>query len=177
MWLASLEARVSGLEGEEAGQVRLREVEGKEEGVWAQVRTLVLQGYAPLAAQSSAVQRMARAAVEGDLTPEGGNGQGMWVAQGEGGRVYGCVALHVRGEVGEVKRLAVGRERRRQGLGSRLLSKMEEQARAEGVREMVAVTVEGMQAARQLYVQQGYVCHNPPAKRAVDSLWTFTKTL
>ena len=80
------------------------------------------------------------------------------------GRVVGCCALRVSGDEGELKRLYVDPAGRGQGLGRRLVSAVEQQARQEGVRVVRLEAGIHQPEALALYRAEGHVerAHFPP---------------
>nr|XP_020663058.1 N-acetyltransferase 14 [Pogona vitticeps]XP_020663059.1 N-acetyltransferase 14 [Pogona vitticeps]XP_020663060.1 N-acetyltransferase 14 [Pogona vitticeps] len=85
--------------------------------------------------------------------------RGIWVAVYDEDDVCGCVALEPwSGEPGaaELKRLAVNRWYRRSGVGRRLLSFLENQARAQGFKFLVAQVSVVTKAAIGLFENTGY---------------------
>ena len=92
-----------------------------------------------------------------DLRPPTG---WLWAASIDG-QVVGCIGLRYvqeddRGRVGEVTRVHVSAAARRQGLGSRLLTAVEQQARADGVAAMRLDVRSDLVEARALYARHGY---------------------
>jgi putative acetyltransferase len=73
------------------------------------------------------------------------------------GAAVGCgaVVLRLAGE-GEVKHLWIDPEHRGHGLGERLLSQLERQARQEGCRRLILTTVSRQHGAVTLYLRNGY---------------------
>uniref|UniRef100_A0A8D0BKB2 Probable N-acetyltransferase 14 n=1 Tax=Salvator merianae TaxID=96440 RepID=A0A8D0BKB2_SALMN len=85
--------------------------------------------------------------------------RGLWVAVYDEDDVCGCVALEpCYGEphAAELKRLAVNRWYRRSGVGRRLLSFLETQARAQGFKTLVARVSVVTKAAIGLFESAGY---------------------
>lgn len=65
------------------------------------------------------------------------------VAEDDGGRVVGCVAVDVAwSDLAEIKSLAVAPDAQGRGIGSELLSAAERDARGVGVRRLFALTYE-----------------------------------
>jgi ribosomal protein S18 acetylase RimI-like enzyme len=96
-----------------------------------------------------------------DLQPPTG---WFWVAT-LGDRVAGCVGLRYVTEdgarVGELTRVFVSGTVRRQGLGARLLTVVERQARADGVASLRLDVRADLVEARALYARHGF--HEVPA--------------
>jgi GNAT superfamily N-acetyltransferase len=85
-----------------------------------------------------------------------GEGSHFWVVE-EDGRLTGMVATRRKdAETAELKRMRVVGERRRQGLGQRLLELVEEFCRRAGYRRVVLDTSDRQAAARRLYERNGY---------------------
>ena len=85
-----------------------------------------------------------------------GGGSHFWVAE-EAGRIIGMAAIHRLGPgTAELKRMRVARDRRRQGLGQRLLELAEEFCRVQGYARIVLDTTDRMEAARRLYEKNGF---------------------
>jgi len=75
-----------------------------------------------------------------------------------GGAVLGCAGLRVLADgVGEVKRVFVAPAARGHGLGRRLMLKLEELARAQGLHTLRLDTRSDLFEARALYAALGYV--------------------
>ncbi|WP_243057131.1 GNAT family N-acetyltransferase [Nocardioides sp. SR21] len=71
--------------------------------------------------------------------------------------VCGCVGLvRVEDQVGEVRRLYVGREHRRLGLGRRLMTEVEHRCRAMGMVELRLDTRRDLVESQRLYASLGY---------------------
>ncbi len=65
------------------------------------------------------------------------------VAEGPDGQLIGCGALHVMwDDLGEVRTLAVDRERRHRGVGHALLERIEDDARELGLTRLFCLTFE-----------------------------------
>ncbi len=90
-----------------------------------------------------------------------------------GGAPAGCVMwLPMAPGVAEVKRLFVTAEARGAGVGSGLVERMLEQARADGYAEMRLETARFLTSAQKLYAGNGFVTSDhaselPPAARSV----------
>lgn len=80
----------------------------------------------------------------------------LWVAE-SGGNVVGCVALLPAGNgTMELKKLYVSREARRMGLGARLCSLVEVEARDRGARSLELWSDTRFKDAHRLYERRGY---------------------
>jgi GNAT superfamily N-acetyltransferase len=78
-----------------------------------------------------------------------------WVA--EQNRVVGMVGIEPHGEdAAELRRMAVDRQHRRQGIARELLAAAEAYCSASGYRKIILSTSELQLAARQLYETSGY---------------------
>ncbi len=78
------------------------------------------------------------------------------------GEPAGCVGVHaLTPSTGELRRLFVRHEYRGRGLGRRLLSGATQQARANGISNLVLTTLTTMAEARVLYDADGYVPVEP----------------
>ena len=86
------------------------------------------------------------------------------------GQILGYAVIRVLADEGEIQRIAVYPNRRRQGIGRKLMDAMVAFARARGVRTMALEVRESNLGARNLYdsygfrqeaVRKGYY-HNPP---------------
>lgn len=85
-----------------------------------------------------------------------GEGSHFWVVE-EGERLIGMVAVRRQDEgTAELKRMRVAGDRRRRGLGQRLLEVAEEFCRHEGYRRVILDTPDRQEAARHLYEKNGY---------------------
>ena len=83
-------------------------------------------------------------------------GSHFWVVEQEG-RITGMVAVQRKdGDTAELKRMRVAAERRRSGLGQRLLELAEGFCRQMGYRRIVLDTTDRQAAARRLYEKNGY---------------------
>ena len=91
-------------------------------------------------------------AVDGYVPPKG---RFLVVRDAEG--VRGCGALRTIGpSLGEIKRMWVAPEARRQGLGAQVLTILETEARAMGITTLRLDTHETLRAAIHLYESRGY---------------------
>jgi ribosomal protein S18 acetylase RimI-like enzyme len=92
-----------------------------------------------------------------------GEGSQFWVVE-EQGRLIGMVAIRGLGPgTAELKRMRVAGDRRRRGLGQRLLELAERFCRAHGYKRIVLDTTDRMEAARGLYEKNGYaLSHEMP---------------
>jgi putative acetyltransferase len=101
--------------------------------------------------------------VEGDApelltiaTSHGQAGGRFWVAE-SGGKVLGCIGLVPSGDgAAEMKKLYVSSEARRMGLGARLCSRAEVEARSWGVKAIELWSDTRFKDAHRLYEQRGY---------------------
>ena len=85
-------------------------------------------------------------------------GVDVYVARNEGGRALGMAALVPWGTaVTELKRMFVRPEARNQGVASALLARIEVDARANGLRQIVLETGTKHDAAQALYSRHGFV--------------------
>ena len=85
----------------------------------------------------------------------GREGQGFWVA--ENSRVVGMVGIEKHADdAGELRRMAVGKDYRRHGIGRELLACAEAFCRDTGYRKVVLSTSELQFAAMRLYESSGY---------------------
>jgi putative acetyltransferase len=89
------------------------------------------------------------------------------------GEPVGCCALKIRGEEGELKRLYVDPAGRGRGLGRRLISAVEEQARHEDLRVLRLETGHLQAEAIALYRSAGYRDRDAFAPYAPDPLSLF----
>ena len=88
-----------------------------------------------------------------ELTPPAGY---FFVAR-LGGRPVGCGALKIREDgIGEIKRMWVAGDARGRGIGRRLLTTLEDQARALGLRILRLETNGTLAEAQALYRRRGY---------------------
>lgn len=88
-----------------------------------------------------------------DLAPP----SGLLLVAHENGAILGCVGLRlVAGRLAEVKRVFVVPGARRRGLGERLMSSIEDEARRLGVSTLRLDTREDLTEARHLYARVGY---------------------
>ena len=79
------------------------------------------------------------------------------VAAVDGGDVCGCVGLaRVEERLGEVRRLHVAESRRGHGLGRRLMTEIEQRARAMGLRDLRLDTRRDLVESHRLYESLGY---------------------
>ncbi len=78
-----------------------------------------------------------------------------WVAE-MGGQICGYANLRIIAGEGEIERIAVDSRFRRQGIGRKLMDKMEKSAAAEGVTDMTLEVRESNMAARKLYESFGF---------------------
>lgn len=86
-----------------------------------------------------------------------GPGEGFWVLEDERGRVAACVALALpEPRLAELHRLYVRPDRRRRGLGARLVAFAEEAARAAGAVRMALWSDTRFAGAHRLYERLGY---------------------
>ncbi len=84
-------------------------------------------------------------------------GVSVYVARDEGGHAIGMAALVPWGlAVTELKRMFVDPDSRGRGVGSLLLERMESDARAAGLRQIVLETGTLHSAAQALYTRSGY---------------------
>ena len=92
-----------------------------------------------------------------------GKGSHFWVVE-EAGRIVGMAAIHRLGPgAAELKRMRVAGDRRRRGLGQRLLELAEQFCRAQGYKRIVLDTTDRMEAVRCLYEKNGYaLSHEMP---------------
>ncbi|MHA7985193.1 GNAT family N-acetyltransferase [Rathayibacter sp. CAU 1779] len=81
----------------------------------------------------------------------------VYVARGEAGAALAMGALVARHDEGELKRMFVHPDARRLGLASRILSRIEDDARALGLSRLVLETGPRHDAALALYRRHGYV--------------------
>ncbi|MFC5458461.1 GNAT family N-acetyltransferase [Massilia niabensis] len=92
------------------------------------------------------------------------------VARDDSRRAVGCVALVLRGEHGELRRMVVDEAARRQGVGSALLEALVLQARAAGVRLLKLTTGVHQHAALALYERFGFIRCAPYGGNGADPL-------
>ncbi|WBS03651.1 GNAT family N-acetyltransferase [Pseudoduganella sp. SL102] len=78
------------------------------------------------------------------------------VARDAGGSAIGCAAVVVTPEYGEIKRMYVRPMARGQGLARKLISALEEKARAQGCSVFMLETGPTMPEALALYERMGY---------------------
>ena len=72
------------------------------------------------------------------------------------GRALGCVALLVEDHIGEIKRLFVHSDARGNGIGQKLIQKLEIDARQMGITLVHLETGHKLEAAVRLYTSLGY---------------------
>ena len=102
---------------------------------------------------------------------------GVFVVASRGDDVIGCGGVTFLDEItAEIKRMWVSSSARREGLGKRLLARLEDEAREAGMQRVVLDTNRTLDAAQSMYLAAGYVDierynDNPYAER-----W-FEKTL
>uniref|UniRef100_A0A8D0HE24 Probable N-acetyltransferase 14 n=1 Tax=Sphenodon punctatus TaxID=8508 RepID=A0A8D0HE24_SPHPU len=104
----------------------------------------------------------------------------LWVAVYDEEDVCGCVALEPRAgphRAAELKRLAVSRWYRRSGVGRRLLTFVEAQARAQGFRQLVAQVSVVTKAAIALFESSGYTASGGGSWLGYTILQEFSKEL
>ncbi len=89
---------------------------------------------------------------------------GLLLLARHGGEVVGGGGLRLLGDVGEVTRLHVTPAARGSGIGTRLLTGLEEEARARGLRTLRLETRDDLVEARHLYARHGYA----PTERFTD---------
>ena len=90
------------------------------------------------------------------------------------GTLLGCGAVAVAGDgTGEIKRMFVAPEARRQGVGTFLLAGLEAIAAGEGVRVLRLETGIRQPAAIALYRRAGYVARGPFGGYGADPLCVF----
>lgn len=83
--------------------------------------------------------------------------KGIFILIKSDGAVVGCGAVHVLDEVtAEVKRMWIHEDWRGQGLGHRLLARLEDEARALGRNRVVLDTNSSLKEAIGLYQRAGY---------------------
>lgn len=86
-----------------------------------------------------------------------GRPQGRLLIARDGSTPVGCAALRpLDGTRGEIKRLYVRAEHRRQGAARALLERLRDEARAEGYRALVLDSLPSMVAAQALYAKLGF---------------------
>lgn len=91
-----------------------------------------------------------------------------------GGHPVGCAALRIDPEgYGEVKRMYVSPTQRGKGIGARLLDRLTEQARAEGLTAMLLETGVHQPEAVALYRKAGFITRGPYAGYADNGLSIF----
>ncbi len=107
--------------------------------------------------------------------------RGRLLLAGPEGAVVGCIALRpLRGPddtVGEVKRLYVKPEARGSGLGERLVTRLVEEARACGYRELKLDTLDWMADARRLYARLGFAECSPYYRNPLPGAVYMARTL
>jgi ribosomal protein S18 acetylase RimI-like enzyme len=89
---------------------------------------------------------------------------GLFLLARRGEAVLGCAGLRVVGDVGELTRLHVAAAARGQGLGTRLLVAVEEEARRLGLAVLRLETRDDLVEARRLYGRHGFT----PTERFTD---------
>ncbi|WP_030436141.1 GNAT family N-acetyltransferase [Actinoplanes subtropicus] len=89
---------------------------------------------------------------EDDFTPPNG---AFFVAD-DGERLIGCAGWRRHGDDAELKRMFTAKAGRRRGLGRRLLTAIEESARAAGCRRLILETGDQQPEAIALYQTAGY---------------------
>ncbi|MCU7723651.1 GNAT family N-acetyltransferase [Actinoplanes sp. KI2] len=87
-----------------------------------------------------------------DFTPPNG---AFFVAD-DGGRLVGCAGWRRHDEDAELKRMFTAKSARKRGLGRRLLTAIEESARAAGCRRLILETGDRQPEAIALYQTAGY---------------------
>lgn len=93
-----------------------------------------------------------------DLTPP----TGLLLVARQDGIVIGCAGLRLlTGGIGEVTRLYVAPAARRRGVGRRLLTAIEDQARGRGLHLLRLDTRSDLTEARRLYATSGYRAADP----------------
>jgi putative acetyltransferase len=80
----------------------------------------------------------------------------VYVARDQDGRAIAMGALVAHHDGGELKRMFVHQQARRLGLASRILSRIEDEARAQGLARLVLETGPRHDAALALYRRRGY---------------------
>lgn len=93
-----------------------------------------------------------QAAPSDDLIPP----RGLLLLARRGEEVLGCTGLRLYGDSAEVTRVYVAATARGQGLGSRLLAALEDEARAQGVQLLRLDTRSDLIEARRLYTRHGF---------------------
>ena len=71
-------------------------------------------------------------------------------------RPVGCVALKVKADTGEIKRMWVANSARGRGIAQRLLDSVEALAREVGIKKLRLDTNRSLIEARRLYLRNGY---------------------
>lgn len=92
------------------------------------------------------------------------------------GNVLGCAGLRLRGQIAEVTRVFVVPAARRSGLGSRLLTCLEDHARQHRVSMLRLDTRADLLEARRLYARHGYR-EAPPFSRGPYADYWYEKAL
>lgn len=86
----------------------------------------------------------------------------VWVARDEDGRAVACGALRRHGDgVGEVKRMYTIPARQGEGIGGRILDRIESLAREEGLQRLVLETGHAHHAAYHVYERGGFTRCGP----------------
>ncbi len=79
----------------------------------------------------------------------------VFIAREDGGAIA-CGALRRHGDIGEVKRMYTRPSRRGRGIGGLIIAGIENRARAEGLKQLVLETANGLEAAWRVYERAGF---------------------
>ena len=92
-----------------------------------------------------------------DFTPP----NGAFLVADDGEQLVGCAGWRRHGDDAELKRMFTARAGRRRGLGRRLLTAIEDSARAAGCRRLILETGDRQPEAIRLYQTSGYLPVEP----------------
>jgi putative acetyltransferase len=84
-----------------------------------------------------------------------------FAARDPGGAMLGCGALALKDGYGEVKSMFTAQAARGRGVAARMLARLEEEARAEGLAVLRLETGDKLEAAHRVYARAGFATRGP----------------